>query len=128
MATLDLNGLATRLEGLGLGPIPQFAEAHVLDKPLDIGRSYLAEILSSLTECDAIAAYNSIQWPNEIFTADLTVPLPKLIHGSNPDALAIDLMKRVRHLHTIPNQSNVINSSRNAPFSFIPSTMESTYG
>lgn len=95
MATLELSGLTARLEGLGLGGIPEFPEAHVLNKPLDIGRSYLAEILSSLTDCDALTAYNSIHWPNDIFTADLTVPLPKLSHGADPDALAVDLMKRV---------------------------------
>jgi arginyl-tRNA synthetase len=97
MATLDLGGLATRLEGLGLGPIPQFSEAHVLNKPLDIGRSYLADILCSLIDCDPITAYNSIQWPNDIFAADLTVPLQKLSHSADPTALAIDLMQRVRH-------------------------------
>jgi hypothetical protein len=101
MATLDLSGLATRLEGLGLGPIPQFSEAHVLNKPLDIGRSYLADILRSLIDCDPITAYNSIQWPNDIFTADLTVPLPKLSHGADPIAFAINLMQRVRH--SLPN-------------------------
>jgi len=95
MATLELSGLTTRLEGLGLDGIPVFPEAHVLSKPLDIGRSYLAEILSSLAECDALTAYNSIHWPNDSFTADLTVPLPKLSHGADPDALAVDLMKRV---------------------------------
>ena len=97
MATLDLSGLATKLEGLGLGPIPQFSEAHVLNKPLDIGRSYLADILHSLIDCDPIAAYNSIQWPNDIFTADLTVPLPKLSRGADPTALALNLTERVGH-------------------------------
>jgi hypothetical protein len=96
MATLDLSSLATRLEGLGLAPIPQFSEAHVLNKPLDIGRSYLADILRSLIDCDPITAYNSIQWPNDISTADLTVPLPKLSHGADSTTLAIDLMQRVR--------------------------------
>jgi arginyl-tRNA synthetase len=78
MSTLDLRGLATRLEGLGLGPIPQFREAYILNKPLDIGRSYLADILGNLVGCDSITAYNSIQSPIDISTADLTVPLPKL--------------------------------------------------
>ncbi|KAH9203701.1 arginyl-tRNA synthetase [Leptodontidium sp. 2 PMI_412] len=94
MTTLDQGGLVTRLEELGLGPIPEFAEAHVLKKPLDIGRSYLADILRSLVECDPILAYSSIQWPNDIFTADLTVPLPKLSRGSDPKSLGIDLRQR----------------------------------
>jgi arginyl-tRNA synthetase len=95
MTTLDQNGLVTRLEGLGLGPIPDFVDAHVLNKPLDIGRSYLADILRSLVHCDPILAYKSIQWPNDIFTADLTVPLPKLSRGSEPKTLGIDLRQRV---------------------------------
>jgi arginyl-tRNA synthetase len=96
MTTLDLSGLTTKLEGLGLGPIPEFAEARVLNNPLDIVSSYLAEILSSLTECDALTAFKCIHWPNDIFLSDLTVPLPQLKHGADPDALAVDLMKRVR--------------------------------
>jgi arginyl-tRNA synthetase len=95
MATLQLNGLVTRLEGLGLGPIPQFPKARVLNKPLDVGRSYLANILLSLVNCDSSLAYDSIQWPNDIFTADLTVPLPKLSRGADPTALALDLTQRV---------------------------------
>lgn len=97
MATLDIGGLATRLEELGLGPIPQFSEAHVLNKPLDIGRSYLADILGTLTDSDPTLAYNSIHWPNDIFAGDLSVPLPKLSHGADPSALAINLMERVRY-------------------------------
>jgi len=44
MATLDLGGLATRLEGLGLGPIPQFSEVcglhilHSLKRSSQFGR------------------------------------------------------------------------------------------
>ncbi|KAH8598889.1 arginyl-tRNA synthetase [Bisporella sp. PMI_857] len=94
MTTLDQSGLVARLEGLGLGAIPQFAEAHVLNKPLDIGRSYLADILQGLIECDPILAYLSIQWPNDIFTADLTVPLPKLSRGSDPKSLGINLRQK----------------------------------
>lgn len=96
MSTLDLNGLEKKLEGLGLGPIPQFSEAHVLNKPLDVGRAYLADILHGLVGCVPIAAYNSIQWPNDVFTADLTVPLPKLSRNADPTSLAIDLTQRVR--------------------------------
>jgi arginyl-tRNA synthetase len=60
-------------------------------------RSYLADILCSLIDCDPITAYNSIQWPNDIFTADLTIHLPKLSYGADLTALAIHLMQRVRH-------------------------------
>lgn len=96
MTTIDISSLTAKMSGLGLGPIPAFAEAHVLNKPLDIVSSYLAEILISLTGCDAPTAFKSIHWPNDIFISDLTVPLPQLKHGADPDALAVDIMKRVR--------------------------------
>lgn len=99
MTTLNQGGLGTWLEGLGLGPIPEFAEAHVLNKPLDIGRSYLADTLRSLVQCDPILAYKSILWPNDIFTADLSVPLPKLSPGANPQAFGTDLRQRVSYGH-----------------------------
>ena len=95
MTTLELSGLVTKLESLGLGPIPQFSESHVLNKPLDVGRSYLAEILRNLTECDPNLAYKSIQVPNDIFTADLTVPLPKLSRGVYSQSFSDGLRRRV---------------------------------
>jgi arginyl-tRNA synthetase len=97
MSTLDLPGLAARLKGFGLGPIPQFSQAHSLINPLDIGRSYLAEILGHLVDCDSITAYNSIQSPNEIFDGDLTVILPKLCRGADWRAVTRDIPIRVQH-------------------------------
>jgi hypothetical protein len=99
MTTLTITGLEALLGGLGLKiPIPHFPAADMLNKPRDIGRSYLADILRSIIGCDPITAYNSIQWLNDLFiAADLTVPLPKLSHGADSTALAVDLMQRVRH-------------------------------
>jgi arginyl-tRNA synthetase len=99
MATLSLSGLESLLGGLGLEiPIPQFSAANVLNKPLDICRSYLADILRSLVEGDPVIAYNSIQWPNNIFNGDLVVILPRLSHGADPNALAFDLIEKVWHI------------------------------
>lgn len=84
------------LERLGLDiPVPHFLEADVLTKPLDIGRVYLANILSSLVENNAANAYRSIQWPGDINNGDLAVILPKFSPGAKVDVLALDLMKRV---------------------------------
>jgi arginyl-tRNA synthetase len=94
MSTLDLPGLEVRLEALGLGPIPQFSHAHVLNNPLDIGRSYLADILGKFVGCDPTIAYNSIKSPKNIFNGDLAVPLPKLFRGSDWNAFR-DVIKRV---------------------------------
>jgi hypothetical protein len=71
MATVSLAGLETRLVDLGLGPCPSFASADVLNRPLDIVRSYLAAHLQAL--CD-----ESIQPATRIGNRDLDIVLPKL--------------------------------------------------
>jgi arginyl-tRNA synthetase len=96
MSTLTVDGLEALLSGLGLDiPIPSFPESGVLNKPLDISRSYFADILCSLLQCDPDVAYSSIQWPGDIFSGDLTVILPKLNHNGDADVIALDLMQRV---------------------------------
>ncbi|KAF2185091.1 arginyl-tRNA synthetase [Zopfia rhizophila CBS 207.26] len=95
MATSTVAELEGLLGGLDLKtPIPPFPSSDVLKSPLDICRSYLADILCSLVDCDPVVAYNSIQWPNNIFNGDLTVILPKLSPGANASELAFDLMKK----------------------------------
>jgi hypothetical protein len=99
MSTLTTTDLETLLVALGLKtPIPYFPGVDVLNKPLDIARSYLADALSNCVECDPQIAYNSIQWPNNIYNGDLSVILPKLKPGADPDELAFDLMKKVRFM------------------------------
>jgi arginyl-tRNA synthetase len=101
MATLTITGLEELLGGLGLKvPVPHFPTADILNKPLDIGRSYLADILCSLVECNAAGAYNSISWPGDIYNGDLAVILPKLSHGSAAKDLALEVTKRVCHFHS----------------------------
>jgi arginyl-tRNA synthetase len=97
MATLSLSGLEALLEQLGLGvPIPRFANTEVLNKPLDIARSYLAEIVrNSLTECDAQLAYSSIIWPNNLELGDLAVVLPKVAHGAKWKEVEFRIMEQV---------------------------------
>lgn len=96
MATLtiaELEGLLGRL-GLKL-PIPGFKGADVLKKPLDIGRCYYADILSSLVEGDRENAYTSVLSPGDVFNGDLAVILPRLCHGSRPNELAVSLITKV---------------------------------
>ena len=97
MTTLTIADLEALLGVLGLNmPIPHLSAANVLNKPLDIGRSYFADILCSLIDCDAKTAYNSIQWPGHISNGDFAIILPKLSRGANPN-LGKDLMNRVWH-------------------------------
>jgi len=108
MTTLTADGLEILLDSLGLEvPISHFPDADVLNKPLDIGRSYLADIFCSLIECDQLVAYNSIQWPGDIYSGDFTIILPKLVPGSDPNILAFDLMKRVRDFFPILGPSRI---------------------
>ena len=108
MATLTVTALEAFLGSLGMTvPIPQFQAADVLNKPLDIGRCYFADILSSLVETDAVNAYKSLQWPGDIFNGDLAVILPKLRHGSKAIEFAFDLISRVCSFSSSINLSDL---------------------
>lgn len=96
MATLDLAGLGQALESINLGGLPRVDSADVLYKPLDIPRTYLADILGSLSGCGAEAAYKSIQHPKNSDDGDFAVVLPKLSQGArNVRELGFDLTDRV---------------------------------
>ena len=96
MSTLTINSLEALLERLGLKtPIPEYPMGDILCSPLDIGRNYISDILSSLLDCESTIAYNAIQWPNNLSNGDLSVTLPKLGQSAEPDDLAMDLMRRV---------------------------------
>jgi arginyl-tRNA synthetase len=96
MTTLELAGLTQLLEGLSIsGSNTELVGVNVLTNPLDLCRSALAELLASLVDCDAQAAYNSIQWPNNIFNGDLSVTVPKLCPGRKPVELSSQLVDNV---------------------------------
>ncbi|ROV98127.1 hypothetical protein VPNG_08563 [Cytospora leucostoma] len=94
MATLTLGGLEDALENLHLEPLPQIGSAEPLEKPLDIARCYLAKILAGVAEVEPEFAYNSIQWPNNIFNGDLVVILPKLSRGADPEEFALQILPK----------------------------------
>jgi hypothetical protein len=96
MTTTNISGLWALLRALGLNvPIPSFPSADVLNTPLDIGRSYFADILRSLVGRDAKTSYNSIQLPNSIDNGDLAVILPRLSHGADSEALGFTIKQNV---------------------------------
>jgi arginyl-tRNA synthetase len=105
MSTLTIPQLEVLLERLGLKvPLPHFEAADVLNKPLDIGRSYYADILISLInsdpeneKCDPKNAFNSIHSPGDVLNGDLAVVLPRLCHGSKADIIGPVLMEKVRY-------------------------------
>jgi arginyl-tRNA synthetase len=101
MTTLDISGLGKHLASLGLvEPLSGPDTADILNKPLDLWRIQLANILSGLAGCDPEAAHKAIQWPNNVYNGDLTVILPKLCQGKKAADVAVDLLKQVRVLPT----------------------------
>lgn len=102
--TINIDGLEALLTRLNLNvPTPNFATADILNTPLDICRSYLAEILANILQCDRTFAYHSIQLPTDIDNGDLAVILPKLSAGADFEALGRRIVQNVRispHLGT----------------------------
>ncbi|KAH8593952.1 arginyl-tRNA synthetase [Bisporella sp. PMI_857] len=95
MATTSLLGLQAFVTEIGLELLPSFVAADVLNNPIDIYHSYLAEHLQSLVECDPHLAYNSIQASKTIEDGDLDIVLPKLkLEGIEPKELAGELLKK----------------------------------
>jgi hypothetical protein len=89
----DIEGLVKRV-GLTI-PIPKFSSSNVLSDPLDIGHSYIADIIRLQTQCDEATAWNSIQWPNNIYNGDFAIILPKLGHHADSKSLAFNITQRV---------------------------------
>ncbi|KAG4428669.1 hypothetical protein IFR05_015848 [Cadophora sp. M221] len=95
MATASLPGLQAFVADIELKPIPVFEEADVLNSPIDIYHSYLAERLLALVECDPHLVYNAIQPSKTIEDGDLDIVLPKLkLDGVKPKELAGELLTK----------------------------------
>jgi arginyl-tRNA synthetase len=98
MSTLHVNGLQRLLRALSVDETTfssDSASGDVLANPLDVFRSVLADLLANILACDPQSAYNSIQWPNNIFNGDLSVTLPKLCPGRKPDETSSELVNKV---------------------------------
>lgn len=121
MPTLDLIGLTQLLERFSVSsPSTELTEANILTNPLVLCRSILAELLTSLVQCDIQDAYKSIQCPNNIFNGDLSVTLPRLRPGCKPTELSTELVDKVRkpfHKVEIPDLTLDISSLKIMPYS-----------
>ena len=102
MATVSLSGLQAFVAEIGLDPIPSFAAADILNNPIDIYHSYLAEVFRELVQCDPDLVYNSIQPASTVGNGDLDIVLPKLkLPGVSPRELAGELLKKVSQFISI---------------------------
>ncbi|KAI1459767.1 arginyl-tRNA synthetase [Annulohypoxylon moriforme] len=97
MATRSIEGLEALLRELDVGvPIPTFVKSDTLRKPIDIYRSYLADMASKTLGCDAGLAYEAIRNANYMKdNSDLTLILPKLkLGGSGSGDLAKEALMK----------------------------------
>ncbi len=79
MADPAIVELEALLSDFGLEtPIPKFADADVLAKPVDIYRAYLASLLAEHLGLDACTIYEALHSPIDISLGDLAVILPRL--------------------------------------------------
>jgi arginyl-tRNA synthetase len=90
-----MEGLERNVAALGLEAPAAHASAQIFTNPLDLFRSYLAEILVNIAECSDSDARKAIQWPNNVFNGDLAVVLPRLKPGAKADKLAVEIMEKV---------------------------------
>ncbi|KAK1964489.1 arginyl-tRNA synthetase [Colletotrichum sublineola] len=121
MATLSISGLQSSLEKLSLdSPLPSFPDAEVLVRPLDVFRSYIAQIVAEIAECDPAVAYDAIQSTAAISMGDLAVILPRLKIKGKGDAAAELLGKFPKSpLYTFPFVDGVHIRIFSHPF-FLP--------
>jgi arginyl-tRNA synthetase len=95
MTTPLTSELEHLLKGLDLNtPIPDFSSANVLNQPLDIFRSYFADILRTILHSDPAATYNAIQLSSDPIHGDLTVVLPRLHLSTKPAEVAEDICQK----------------------------------
>lgn len=99
MATCTLSDLENTLQSLSFKtPIPQFPSSAPLDRPVDLIRIYLADLLHAIIECEQTAAYSSIGLSTDPNHGDLTVTMPRLVpgaKGARAAEVANDILTRV---------------------------------
>lgn len=96
MPTFTITELEDLLKGLDLQtPVPQFASSNVLSRPLDLCRSYLADLLCSLVDCNPTSAYSAVQLSGDPLHGDLTVVLPRLCPGRKAGEVAEEILDKV---------------------------------
>ncbi len=96
--TRKMKRLETQLEKLIVHvPVPSYGAAQILENPIDIYRSYLANILEPmLKDARSQNVYDSIQYTNRLSHGDLIIVIPRLqLKRSNPIEVAKDLASQV---------------------------------
>ncbi|WEW61467.1 arginyl-tRNA synthetase [Emydomyces testavorans] len=93
MATLTHQGILQILGGEI--PVPDFPAVNIVDNPVDIYRSFLADTVQRLTGCDKDAAYDAIQRTSSANNGDLVLVVPRLrVKGVKPNDLAGQIISK----------------------------------
>lgn len=98
--TRKMKRLETQLEKLNVHvPVPSYGAAQILENPIDVYRSYLANILEPLLkDASSQNVHHSIQYTNSLSYGDLILVIPRLqLKRSNPIEVAKDLASRVNN-------------------------------
>lgn len=95
---------------------------HVDNRPLDIYRAYLAEILIGATNCELETALDAIQSPNTLPNGDLVVPVPRLrLKGRPPKEQCAEIASKFPAYHALFKQPSP--SGIHLPFFLSPKTL-----
>ncbi len=94
--TQSIEELAATLKSIGLSDVPQSPNAHPTLNAVDIYRSHLAELLSSVTGVEAEKVYPVLSWTQTLEKGDLVLPVPALrVKGKKPNELAAEWADKV---------------------------------
>ncbi|KAI9149572.1 Arginine--tRNA ligase, cytoplasmic [Paramyrothecium foliicola] len=123
MSTLTLDGIAAILASLGVEKLPSAIgvdpDAHVLSRPIDLYRAYIADVLADLVGCEAEFAYNAIQTPVNLQNGDVVVPVPRLrLKAKKSNEQATEIAGRFPR--SSPLIQDVAASGIHLPFFFTP--------
>ncbi|KAK2601844.1 hypothetical protein QQS21_004627 [Conoideocrella luteorostrata] len=114
VSTLSPEGIRACLQSVGVDiSIDSFPLANFCTSPITIYFSYLAATLVNLTNCDADAAWDSIQTSGDV--SDLVVVIPRLqLPSIDPNEFASEL--RMRHRSYVSSLTGLPQFPVNALF------------
>jgi arginyl-tRNA synthetase len=106
MKTDTPDSLAAFVAGLASSPLPKLAashpDLHIANRPMDIYRAYLADILMQSANCEVATALDSVHFSNTLSHGDLVVPVPRLrLKGKSPKEQCVELAEKFPKMHSL---------------------------
>lgn len=92
----SLDELASILKDLGLSEVPKAPNTYPTLNPVDIYRSHLTQLLSTITGADPQVVLPALQWTQTLDKGDLVLPVPALrLKGKKPKDIAAEIGDKV---------------------------------